>query len=38
MKHKFEEKMRDSNSLFREEQKAMELARRLQEQNEWVYS
>lgn len=36
MKHTFEEKMRESNSLFREEQKAMELARRLQEQNEWV--
>jgi len=34
MKHTFKEKMRESNTLFDEEQKALKLARRLQEQNE----
>ncbi|KZF19585.1 hypothetical protein L228DRAFT_263459 [Xylona heveae TC161] len=34
MKLQFEEKMKESNALFKEEQKATELARRLQEQND----
>ncbi|KAI9881557.1 MAG: hypothetical protein M1830_000121 [Pleopsidium flavum] len=34
MKHTFEEKMRESNSLFREEQRATDIARRLQENND----
>ena len=34
MRHAFEEKMKISNSLFGQEQKAIKLARRLQEQNE----
>ncbi len=36
MKHIFEEKMRESNNLFREEQRATDIARRLQENNEYV--
>lgn len=35
LRHKFKDKMRDSNRLFDEEQHAMRLARRLQEQNEY---
>ena len=38
MKHTFKEKMGESNSLFDEEQRAMKLARRLQEQNEYWFS
>lgn len=34
MRHTFKEKMRESNALFDEEQNAIKLARRLQEQNE----
>ena len=34
MKHTFEEKMRESTSLFKEEQRATDIARRLQENNE----
>ena len=34
MRHAFKYKMWESNNLFAEEQKAMKLARRLQEQNE----
>lgn len=34
MRHTFKEKMRESNALFDEEQHAIKLARRLQEQNE----
>lgn len=34
MRHTFKEKMRESNALFDDEQNAMKLARRLQEQNE----
>ncbi|MCJ1466414.1 hypothetical protein MMC07_005033 [Pseudocyphellaria aurata] len=34
MRHIFKEKMRESNSLFDDEQNAMKLARRLQEQND----
>ncbi|KAI9824635.1 MAG: hypothetical protein M1819_000836 [Sarea resinae] len=34
MRHLFEEKMKESNALFKEEQKAMETARRLQEKND----
>ncbi|KAI9761005.1 MAG: hypothetical protein M1835_000069 [Candelina submexicana] len=36
MKHQFEEKMKESSSLFKEEQRALDIARRLQEQNEYV--
>lgn len=35
LRHNFKDKMRDSNRLFDEEQHAMRLARRLQEQNEY---
>ena len=38
MRAVFEEKMHTSNSLIREEYKAVALARRLQEQNEYVWS
>jgi len=31
---KFEEKMRESNNLFREEQRIFDISRRLSEQNE----
>jgi hypothetical protein len=31
---KFEEKMRESNTLFREEQRIIDISRRLAEQNE----
>lgn len=34
MRHIFKEKMRESNALFDDEQNAIKLARRLQEQNE----
>ncbi|KAI9699715.1 MAG: hypothetical protein M1836_002749 [Candelina mexicana] len=34
MKHQFEEKMKESSSLFKEEQRALDIARRLQEQND----
>ena len=34
LRHGFKEKMRESNRLYDEEQHAMRLARRLQEQNE----
>ena len=34
MRHNFKNRMRDSNKFFDEEQHAMRLARRLQEQNE----
>ena len=34
MRHTFKGKMQDSNSLFNDEQKALKIARRLQEQNE----
>ena len=34
MRMRFDDRMRESNMLFREEHKAMALARRLQEQNE----
>lgn len=34
MRHTFKEKMRESNALFDDEQNAIKLARRLQEQNE----
>jgi hypothetical protein len=33
---KFEEKMRESNTLFREEQRILDISRRLSEQNEYV--
>lgn len=36
MRVRFDERMRESNTLFREEHKAIALARRLQEQNEYV--
>jgi len=35
MKVKFDRKMEESNALYRDEQKALHLARRLQEQNEY---
>ena len=35
LRHNFKDKMRDSNKFFDEEQHAMRLARRLQEQNEY---
>lgn len=35
LRHNFKDKMRDSNRFFDEEQHAMRLARRLQEQNEY---
>lgn len=36
MRVRFDERMRESNTLFREEHKAIALARRLQEQNEYA--
>ena len=33
---KFEEKMRESNTLFKEEQRILDISRRLAEQNEFV--
>ena len=35
LRHNFKDRMRDSNKFFDEEQHAMRLARRLQEQNEY---
>ncbi|KAI9719049.1 MAG: hypothetical protein M1812_003679 [Candelaria pacifica] len=34
MKHRFEEKMKESSTLFKEEQRALDIAKRLQEQND----
>ena len=36
MKYKFEQKMRESDQLFREEQRAHDTSRRLAEENEYV--
>ena len=34
---KFEEKMKESNNLFKEEQKSIAISRRLAEQNEYAH-
>lgn len=36
MKHKFDDVMKESNNLFKDEQKLENLSKRLQEQNEYV--